>query len=500
MRLIQDRGRKSTVVVEIGNDWLKILESRVLRSQKYLTAAGFMKLAHTRGKVSDEIAKIFKDLNLDKKSVITYIPRHLLTVRVMHLPSTDPKEISDMVNLQVGKQTPYSKDEIISSHKILESEREGYTGVMLVIARRNIISERLETLTGAGVKVKKVAVSSEGVYEWFNAAYLTEAGSEVSSHRQLVVIDIDSNYSDFIVIRKGKLAFTRNIFIGANHLAETGSGWYDKFAEELKHSLNLYRNSESREEISKIFLSGATKNLPDLESFVSAKLDMPAESAGALKNMRVKKGARSLGDENNFKFISISPLIGIAMKGDDIALDLTTSESRIQKVMEENRKSLMVTGVLAAAIALTVSFVFLTFVHNKVAYLREVKKKIVKIEPNAREVGKMRMRISLIEKRLDAKGASINILNEIYKLIPREIYLTGINIHEKRELILKGRADEMSDVFRFITTLENSGMFTNVKTSYTTTKKDGNTEYADFEIICLYEEAQIEREAESDVS
>ena len=192
MKLIKGRRKKTTVVVEIGNDWLKILESRFSPSQRYLGKAGFTKLAHIKNKVSDEIAKMFKDLNLDRKSVITYIPRHLLTVRVLHLPSTDPKEISEMVNLQIGKQTPYSKDEIVSAHKMLESEREGYTGVMLVIARRNIISERLEALSAAGIEVKKVAVSSEGVFEWFDAAYMPEAISGLPAGAALAVVDVDS--------------------------------------------------------------------------------------------------------------------------------------------------------------------------------------------------------------------------------------------------------------------------------------------------------------------
>ena len=45
----------------------------------------------------------------------------------------------------------------------------------------------------------------------------------------------------------------------------------------------------------------------------------------------------------------------------------------------------------------------------------------------------------------------------------------------------------MSDVFKFITTLENSPYFENVKTTYTTTKKEEDIEYAEFEIICAYE-------------
>ena len=45
----------------------------------------------------------------------------------------------------------------------------------------------------------------------------------------------------------------------------------------------------------------------------------------------------------------------------------------------------------------------------------------------------------------------------------------------------------MSNVFSFVTTLENSLYFEGVKTSYTTTKKEQGEEYTKFEIICMYE-------------
>ena len=54
---------------------------------------------------------------------------------------------------------------------------------------------------------------------------------------------------------------------------------------------------------------------------------------------------------------------------------------------------------------------------------------------------------------------------------------------------MQGRAAAMSNVFEFVTTLENSPFFENVKTTYTTTKKDKDTEYAKFEIICMNEGA-----------
>ena len=43
----------------------------------------------------------------------------------------------------------------------------------------------------------------------------------------------------------------------------------------------------------------------------------------------------------------------------------------------------------------------------------------------------MRKHIDLVEDRLDAKQRSINVLHEVHKLTPQEIYFTNINIEER---------------------------------------------------------------------
>ena len=477
--------KKTIVVVEIGNDWIKIAENTVSPKGGCITQLRFIKLADIKEPVGEAISKIFKELKLKKHSVITYIPRHLVNVRVLEVPSTNPKEISDMVNLQVGKQTPYSKEEIVSSHRIVDTPREGYTKVMLVIAKRNIISERIDTISKAGCEVEKVLLSSEGVYNWFRTAY-TSLGAKIDESKSIILIDIDSNYSDFIVICKGKLVFTRNIFVGANHLLEGEPEWHDKFVNELKRSMERYQSEEKDVNIERIFLSGAAKNIKDLDSSLSAGLEIPAEIFKPIRDVNIKKDITVLQDDN-IRFISTSSLFGIAINYKKSEIDLTPGEIRIQKLMEEKRKNLTVMGVLLASIAMMASLLLLTDIYNKNMYLAQLKDKISKVEEGAKEVAKMRIRINLIEERLDPKGSSLDIVNEIYRLTPDEIYFTNISVEDKSEAILRGCALAMSDVFTFVTTLEESRYFENVKTTYTTTRKKEGKEYADFEIICLYE-------------
>jgi len=147
-------------------------------------------------------------------------------------------------------------------------------------------------------------------------------------------------------------------------------------------------------------------------------------------------------------------------------------------------------GVLAASVVMVGSLLLLASLYIKSSYLTQIEREIKKIEKVANFVDRMRRHISLVEGRLDARPRSVNIFHEVHKLTPEEIYFTNINIEEGNRAVLQGRAKEMSNVFSFVTTLEGSPYFENVKTTYTTTKKEQGEEYTKFEIICMYEKEE----------
>ncbi|MEI9476842.1 MAG: pilus assembly protein PilM [Deltaproteobacteria bacterium] len=474
----------SIVGVEIGSDWLKIVQKDCAKNGKAVYHAKLLKLAQIKDSIATAIADSFRLLKLNKQHVVACIPRHLVTVRMLELPATDPKEISDMIDLQVGKQTPYAKEEIVFAHKIIETGSSGYTKVMLAIVARNIVSERMEALVKAGLIVKRVVISSEGVYHWFRGAYL--ANMKLKSSQAVILVDVDSNYSDFIVIRNEKMVFTRNILIGANHLVQETAGWREKFLEEIKRSLERCQGAEKNMEIVKACLSGSGPNIQGLDVALSGALEIRVENADSLKDFHSQSIVESSGDENP-KLVSMTQLLGVTLDDKEPYMDLTPNEQKVQNVMEHKTKQLTVMGILVVAIVTAVSFLCLTNVHTKNAYLTKLKKTISKIAEEAEGIDKMRAVIDRVEQRLDSRGSSLECINEIYRITPKEISLTDIDIDEKQMVVLRGHGFSMSDVFKYVKMLEESGMFENVKTSYTRVKNDKDAKFSEFEINCTYQ-------------
>ncbi len=470
--------------VEIGSDWLKIAQKERAKNEHAFYRVSLLKLAQIKDDVATAIMGSFRLLSFNKQHVVVCIPRHLVTVRMLDLPSTNVREISDMIDLQIGKQTPYAKEDIVFAHKIVEAGASGYTKVMLAIVTRNIVSERMGALAKAGLNLKRIAISSEGVCNWFRRAYL--ADMKLQSSQAIILLDVDSNYSDFIVMRKGKMVFTRNILIGANHLTQETAGRHEKFSEELKQSLERYRGLEKNVEIVKTYLSGSGPNIKGLDGILNAALGICVENADQLKNLHLRGMEENLRNEE-LKFVSITPLLGVTMDDGEPCMDLTPNEVKIQNLMERKTKQLTVMGILVVAIVTVLSFLCLTSFNTKNAYLATLKKKMSKIAMQVEGIDKMRAVIDMVEGRLDSRGSSLECLSEIYKITPKEISLTDIDIEEKQSVVLKGHGFAMSDVFKYAKMLEDSEMFENVKTPSIRVKNEKDAKYAEFEINCAYQ-------------
>ncbi|MDD5136196.1 MAG: PilN domain-containing protein [Candidatus Omnitrophica bacterium] len=230
--------------------------------------------------------------------------------------------------------------------------------------------------------------------------------------------------------------------------------------------------------------------MEDVDIILTNKLDVAAEKTDTFKNIRIKNAAKQ-AQSQNMKFVSLTAILGTAIKSASLELDLTPAEQKILKLMEKKRKELTVMGILFASLVMAFSFLLVISFYYKSAYLAQLKHRAATASTESDEVARMRMISELVKRSLDTKGSSLNILYEIYNVIPPEIALSSIDIDETKQLVLKGRGSTMSDVFKFVKKLEESRLFANVKASYTRARKerenDKDVEYVEFEIVCPYE-------------
>jgi len=402
-----------------------------------------------------------------------------VVIKNLEIPSVNPAEVKDMVELQIGKQTPFAKEEIIYDYEIVSTNAEGYSRIILVIVHQDIVRSCLKTLQKDGLGTESITLSSEGLFTWAKAVY-----GEKANDQPYAVIDVDYGKSDFIVILKDQVIYYRNISIGFLQSLEAQDKWHAKFIEEINHSIYAYHSEMINEEITKIIITGGEMLASSLNKDVlKAVVGLPVDIMPQTENISLTEQCKSKCADIA-KEVSLSSLFGLALNADGIKINLMPQQLQIEKGVREKGKDLYFFGIYLAFILATASSIFLGRLYTKEQYLQALKEEVSNIQYKVDEISKMIYETDGIKMRASTKNLMLNFIFEKHKVIPPDIYLTSIRFNGKDRLTIRGASTVMSEIFKFVNVLEESKYFQDVKTKFVTTRKAHGKDLTEFEIIC----------------
>lgn len=479
-RPFQWKRQRTIVALEFAGPWLKLAQVTARAKGKRL-----VKLVARRVAVQEEFSKtllgLLKEGMIPTDSVFISIPRNLVTVRNLQLPTTDPHELKEMIDLQAAKQTPYSKDEIIADFQVVRSSPEGHTDVVLVTTHRSVSNRCLKILEDSHLKAEGIRLSSQGV---LNGYRMIRDSTRDEESGPIGVLDIDSHFSDFIVILNGQISFTKALSIGLAKLLAGREQEIDKFTEEIQRAVDIYENEGIERRITKLVITGAEIELRDLIPGLTEKLGLPVESISLMDNI---PGAPEMLDlpEAHRGSLSFAAVLGLAWNPEGAKIDLTPQEVRIRKAFENKGRAIMFTGILVISILAAPTALISQHIYFKKQHLEHLRQEILRTQQEASEVEGLRKKIKIIRDATRLQNSSLEILSVLHKIIPSDIYVKAITFEEGSHLILKGVSRKMSTVFEFLSILEKQPNFHHVKTKHVTRSgtKRGNKE-TDFEITC----------------
>jgi len=471
-----------TSVFQIDNNWLRLIQVTALKREKKVSMIKAMDIASLSDEeITQKVSGLAAELKINSRYLILSIPRQLTTTRNLDLPSANPLEIKDMIELQIGKQTPYASDEVIKDYQILGSGADGYSKVLLVIVHRDIVGRYLKILESAGLKAQRVSFGSEGLLNWRNLAYREKLAAE----KVHILIEVDYDASDFEVVLNDKMVFGRSISLGFSQLPGQLEQWQKKFVEEVNHSIYAYQNEIMGKEIDKIIISQPRLVGDSLDQAVLEKeFGLPVEIIDQFKDIPFTEEGVSSYNSLIRTDLSFAGLLGLGLPAVEHKIDLVPQEHQIGKAVKEKGKDLYIMGILLVFILVAFSGVFLGRMYNKERYLGQLKQRLGEIQNKTKELNSMIRGIETIKDRVYTRGMSLNLLYEVHRSVLPEMYLNSVSFDGKQELTLRGESNEMSEVFNFVNKLEESTYFQNVKSKYATKRKEGDKEMTDFEISC----------------
>ena len=466
---------------DIGDDLIKIAHIKVssLRREVQNLLSG-----EIRGLTDDEISALIKDalgrLGLGRARAYLMVPLQAVITRSIEIPSLDPEEIREIVNLQASRHTPYSRAEIIIDTLTVGTVRDSYTKVLLVIVPKDIVARQTRILEKAGLKPEKVFFPPEALTQAFSKILQNE-----SSDRVTVVVHMDATFTAFMVIQRSKLLFMRGISVGADQLLQERDVYADRFTDELQKSLESYTSDEAGPLPAEMILTGAVAENTDLDDLFAEALSIPIRHQTYFQTFSITDRAKQVAETS--KRISFFSVIAPVLLFDRLKADLVTEERKLRMHLERRARDIMTTAVLSLILLILVFSLFVEKLYFRTQYLEKLQARYRPVREDARSLEQIFAKTQLIKGYLLNRGMSIETLSELYDALPMEVRIASVKYENGKNFTAKGTSRTMSAAFSFVSNLEKSKRFQNVKTKYVTTRSEDGQDVADFEITALIE-------------
>lgn len=462
--------KKYPTAIEITHLWLKLVAAEPsLKGPELIDIIVKPVASFNTEAISQELTQLIKKLKFIPSPLIISFPRNLVTMRNLHLPSNDPKEIAGMVDLHMAKQVPYPREEIIGGYQILGPDDAGYTRVILAIVHREALKQIFDALNSASLFPEKVELSSQGALSWF----LFNQKASLAQGEIYILLDIDFNFTDFTIVNKDNLFFSRTIACGAEQIANEEIR-RTKFISEAKQSLVIFQSEEVNRKPAKIFVSGAVDNIEDLAALLEKELNSKVEVVKLPLNTMTQVP----------KNVSISGVAGLSIEPYRKRINFMLPEIQIRRALKERSKEILMLGSLLVSILMLSCGIFLERVYNRTGYLRLLGERFGELRKNVEELDAMAKKTKLIRERLDSRFLSLDYLYQLHKIVPLEITIKMITFEADQKITLRGQALAMSDVYKFNSALEGSSYFKDIQIKFQTKKRIQERDISEFEIVC----------------
>jgi len=152
---------------------------------------------------SASLKATLKKNNIQPDRVILYIPRTVVSMRFLRIPSVNDAEVAQMVSLDQSASFPFKPEELIFSHTVVAKHKDGYSTVLLAAVQKDVISRMTATLKAAGLAPDEISVSTISVFN--------QLRSTVKFNKSTFVVNADKGFADLFFIKDEQLLFSRAV-------------------------------------------------------------------------------------------------------------------------------------------------------------------------------------------------------------------------------------------------------------------------------------------------
>jgi len=372
--------------------------------------------------------------------------------QMLTLPTAEAAELETMLELKLDTVSPLASEESACGFLPLEKS-EGATRLLLVVASKALVNERVAALNAAGITAETVTVDVLALFHWLLRRQRLPSDDKVHA-----LLHVTEGALNLVFHTSGQPVIVRS-------MACEGDAGRDAVLEELRRSwlaAELQSANTGRGRL--VVVADTTALRPLAEQFRDAwgtEAECLVEEAEA-------------------------PLSALAASAQaDGALNLLPKEWKQRRRSARLRQRLIRASIALGLIYLAGVAVFGAVLAIERAEQHRLATESARLQPQFVAARKLRDTLSAMQVQLDVKFSSLEVLREISKLMPDSLKLTDFVFLKNQTVTLRGMTSAPEQATEFIGRMENSPMFSKVKTISMPTQ-GGLTR---FDVICTLQSA-----------
>jgi hypothetical protein len=393
--------------------------------------------------------------------VVTSINGEDVLCQTLRLPATEPAELKQILDLQIDNITPLPLEEIVYSFEPLESF-DGQTRVLVVIAPKSKVNERVEALEAAGLPAEIVSVDTLSMFHALN-----KRNALPTDDRLNVLVSLSRTSANVIVYSQSVPFAVRSLVLSPEAI-DSGEG-ESLLREELQRTLVAAEAEHPERGVGTMTFLVQDEELKSLAERVSAQLSTPSNF---LTNGTVPTASLSLCLD--------------CAAGATLRLNLLPEEWPMKRRAAAFRQRL-IRGAIAAGVVYALALaIFLTLLAVKASQLHRVERDVKSLQPGFMQARQTQSELVTMRKQLDMKYSVLEVLREVTALLPDGVRLSEFAFKKDQTVGLKGQAPSAAVSDDFLSKLEKGELFSKITPNRSSTEAGGLTK---FDLVCTLKTA-----------
>ena len=389
--------------------------------------------------------------------LVLALPRREVIVKTIRVPSTDRRQIAQMVPFESSTQLPWPPEESIVAFDIQDSTEPEYSDLVLFMCRKETIQAHLAALKKWGLAPSRIEPAFVSI-----GRLALRAGEESPAFFIAAAAGIE--YARYVC---GRNAFTR------------GTSPDENPADVLARSLEIDARINGPNSCSAVYLAGDAA--PD-----SAQLARDAHLNIPLKSIADLPGAETVDPADA---VCVAAALGgahaVAAAGPNLLPEREMRLVVLRHIFRQGRK------MLAAAVwlVLVLAGIGYCFFSRELARATRAEAQIQALQADAGNLKEQYDALQLLAGERSRVSLPLHVILELYRITPQNIAINSFVYDSRKTLSFGGEAPSFRAAWEYMDALLKSKMFADVEMRHAAKPQPGKEELVEFKVTCAIREA-----------